>query len=115
METEVRWVRKVLESKVEEYFVKRLAGIGLECKKFIPDYDNGMPDRVVLLPERQVFWVELKTDGGKLSAIQKYQHKKLRDSGHEVRVVWTKQQADDLVEEIEKSVDTGRLVDRSIT
>jgi hypothetical protein len=93
-------MRKVLEGKVERYLVKRLARIGLDCKKFIPDYDNGMPDRVILLPDRRVIWVELKTDGGVLSDLQKYCHARLKASGHDVRVVWNKEQADNLIEEL---------------
>lgn len=97
-------MRKVLESKVESYLVKRLAEIGIECKKFVPDYDNGMPDRLILLPDRRVIWAELKTDGGKLSELQKYQHIQLRDAGQDVRVIWTKRQADNLVKEISDDV-----------
>ena len=93
-------MRKTLESKVEAYLRVELHNIGLECMKYIPDHSVGMPDRMVVLPGRQVLWVEVKTDGGKLSEIQKYRHAWLRQAGHDVRVVWSKEQVDDLVREL---------------
>jgi len=93
---------KTRERDVESYLVKRLGDIGLPCVKFIPDGKVGMPDRVVLLPDGRVLWVELKTDNGKLEEIQKVQHKKLRDLGHRVVVIWNRDEADSLIEEITK-------------
>lgn len=93
-------MRRVLESKVERYLVSSLFKIGIDCVKFVPDCLPGMPDRMVILPDRQVMWVELKTDGGKLSEIQKYRHTWLKKIGHDVRVVWSKDQVDNLVNEL---------------
>lgn len=96
----------IREREVEAYLVKRLKSeLGLDCKKFIPDQDNGMPDRVILLPASRVMWVEVKTIGGELSELQRYQHEKLRQAGHVVEVVWTKRQADDLVERLRSSAE----------
>lgn len=94
---------KVRERDVESYLVQRLDGIGIPCVKFNPDGKIGMPDRLVLLPGGKVIWVELKTSGGHLEEIQKLQHKRLKEIGHEVRVVWAKADADALVEEIKNS------------
>ena len=90
------------EKGVENYLRHHLAEVGLKCIKFIPDHANGMPDRMVLLPGKRVMWVELKTDNGKLSEIQKYQHRILRDLGHEVVVVWNKEEADKLLDRLEQ-------------
>ena len=62
-----------------------------------------MPDRMVLQPDRRVLWIELKTEGGRLSEIQKYRHEELRRLGQDVRVVCNKEQVDELVEEIKGS------------
>lgn len=88
----------VRERDVEGYLIGRVEQAGLVCLKFNPDLKNGMPDRLILLPGEKVVWVELKTKGGSLSEIQKLQHKKLRQAGHRVEVVWTKAQADELVD-----------------
>ena len=91
---------KVRERDVESYLAKRFGEINVPCVKFIPDGKIGMPDRLVLLPEGRVLWVELKTDNGRLEEIQKLQHKRLRDLGHEVVVVWSKDDVDDLLSQI---------------
>ena len=85
------------ERDVESYLIKRVESIGLKCLKFIPDQVNGMPDRIIMLPGSRVLWVELKTKGGKLSEIQKLRHAELAKLGQDVVVVWSKEQADELV------------------
>ena len=59
-----------------------------------------MPDRMILLPGSRILWVELKTKGGALSEIQKLRHRELRSRGHDVVVVWSKEQVDELVQSL---------------
>lgn len=88
----------VREREVEGYLRRRVEEQGGVCEKFVPDLDSGMPDRIVMLPGGVLVWVETKKPkGGKVSGIQKYQHKRLRRLGQAVEIVWTKEQADDLV------------------
>lgn len=93
----------VREREVEKYLCKEMNNIGYECIKFVPEQCSGMPDRMVLLDDGRVLWVELKTDGGRLSAIQKYRHAQLAKLGHAVIVVWNKEQVDDLVKEMQRA------------
>ena len=88
------------ERDVEGYLTRAIEAMGLECIKFIPDQKNGMPDRLVLLPDERVVWVELKTSSGSLSEIQKLQHVRLRRLGQRVEVVWTKEEADALAQDL---------------
>ena len=98
---EVRTIKiNTREREVEGYLVKKIEGMGLKCMKFIPDLLNGMPDRVILLGEERVRWVELKTTGGELSELQKLRHDQLRRAGHVVEVVWTKAQVDELCDRL---------------
>ncbi len=90
----------IREREVESYLIKRVGMLGYKCIKFIPDQVNGMPDRMILLPGSRVLWVELKTKGGALSEIQKLRHRELREQGHEVVVVWNKEQVDELVQSL---------------
>lgn len=90
----------VRERTVEQHLVDGLKRIGISCVKFQPDHMRGMPDRLILLPEGKVLWCELKTRGGKLEPIQEVRHRELRKAGHEVRVVWSVEQADKLIDEI---------------
>ena len=50
-----------LEKDVEGYLTRQVERLDGRCLKFIPDIDNGMPDRLVLLPGGITVWVELKT------------------------------------------------------
>ena len=68
------------------------------CVKFVPEQRPGMPDRLVLMSDGRVVWVELKTDGGRLSELQRFRHTELRKMGHEVAVLWNKDQVDEFVD-----------------
>lgn len=95
-------MRKVRESSVEKYLARRCEERGWQCLKFDPKYCVGMPDRLIVLPGGRVVWAELKTDGGKLSEMQRYRIGRLRSQGHSVYVVWSKEQADILMTELER-------------
>ena len=88
------------ERDVESYFNRKVEALGLKIYKFIPDCRNGMPDRLVTLPDSRVVWVEMKTVGGRLSELQKLRHHELAASGQVVLTVWTKEQADEGVEQL---------------
>jgi hypothetical protein len=86
------------EREVEAYLRKRVEQAGGMCLKFVPDQAPGMPDRVVLLPGGTVIWVELKRpEGGRVAPLQAWRHEQLRRIGQRVEVVWTREQADELV------------------
>lgn len=93
----------VRERTVEQHLVAALKCIKVPCIKFQPDHMRGMPDRMVLLPDGRVIWVELKTQGGKLEPIQVVRHRELEKSGQQIRVVWSVEQADKLTEEIKSA------------
>lgn len=94
----------VRERDVEQHLVTLARARGWGCVKFVPDNDPGMPDRLILLPDARCVWVELKTKGGRLSELQKYTHRLLRERGQVVYVVWTKEQAEETVAQIEKTL-----------
>lgn len=101
------------ESSVEDHLVQALARLGLACVKFIPDNRAGMPDRLVLLPGERVLWVETKTDGGRLSELQKLRARELRRAGQRVAHVWTTVEADALVAQLEGEFNLSRISDRT--
>ena len=89
-----------LEKDVEGYLTRQVERLGGRCEKFIPDIDNGMPDRLVLLPGGTVVWVETKNgEGEEARRLQKMQHLKLRRLGQRVEVIQTKEQVDQLLKE----------------
>lgn len=95
---------KVRERDVESYLVSHLEAIGIQCVKFSPEHRNGMPDRLILLPDQRCIWAELKTDTGRHEELQKYQRRKLEQSGQRVEVIWTKKDADALINEIKQDI-----------
>ena len=98
---EVNGWMAVREYEVEGYLVRRVVGVGGRCEKFIPEVRNGWPDRIVLLPDGVMVWVETKKPkGGKLDPLQIHAHKILRGLGQRVEIVWTKAEADRLIEEL---------------
>lgn len=98
----------VREREIEGYLRRRVEQAGGRCVKFIPDVDNGMPDRVVMLPGGVLLWVETKKPkGGKVSSLQREQHRRLRALGQRVEVVWTKEDADALLSELSLATPQG--------
>lgn len=91
----------ILERDVESRLGCLVDAAGGACVKFIPEQKAGMPDRIVMLTGGILVWVETKRPkGGRLSMLQRIQHKKLRRLGQRVEVVWTGEQAEALLREL---------------
>ena len=75
------------ESSIEKRLVQQARPLGYEALKFISPGTDGVPDRIVVGHGRVIF-VELKTETGRLSAIQKVQIRRLRKLGQDVRVLY---------------------------
>lgn len=75
------------ESDIEKVLVSEVRKLGGRTFKWVSPGNDGVPDRIVIFPERVPVFVELKTDTGKLSALQAIQIKRLKDLGQAVEVV----------------------------
>lgn len=92
-----------LERDVESYLGRQVKKMDGMCVKFIPDIENGMPDRIVLLPGGITVWVETKNGTSeKARKLQQMQHRRLRLLGQKVVVAQTKEQVDRLLQEYKK-------------
>lgn len=60
----------MLESKIESTLGKRLKALDCLYLKFVSPSNRGVPDRIVIRPDGVVEFVELKTEIGRLSALQ---------------------------------------------
>ena len=76
------------EKDIEKYLRDRVRSIGGKAYKFVSPGNDGVPDRIVILPGRPPIFVELKTDRGRLTALQNVQIGRLRDLGQDVRVLY---------------------------
>jgi len=77
----------VRERDIEKILTTEVRKLGGRAYKWVSPGNDGVPDRIVVLPGRPPVFVELKTDTGKLSALQTVQIKRLRDLGQTVEVV----------------------------
>jgi hypothetical protein len=73
-----------LENKLKAH-VKTLGGM---VYKIDARANKGAPDRVVALPGRTPFFLELKTTTGKLSPLQAHEHERLRKAGQRIVVAY---------------------------
>ena len=77
----------MLEKQIENKLTKSVKKHGGIAVKFVsPNYD-GMPDRLVLLPDGVFAFVELKAPGESPRPLQKARHRKLRSLGFKVYVI----------------------------
>lgn len=74
---------KKIERKLQNEIKKRG---GLPFKFLSPGY-SGVPDRIVLLPNGKVYFVEIKSENGKVSQRQKLTHDKLFKLGFAVLIL----------------------------
>lgn len=88
------------ERDVENYLRGRVKAEGGTAYKFISPGNNGVPDRIVILPGNRITFVELKAPGGKPTALQVNQHKRFRALGCDVRVIDNKEQVDAMLQEL---------------
>lgn len=78
----------MLESTLERRFVNMIRKSGGRAYKFVSPGNLGVPDRIAILPRGRIWFVELKTETGRLSQVQKRQIDTLRSLGMNVFVLW---------------------------
>ena len=77
----------MLEKTIERKLVAATKAIGGIAPKFVsPGYD-GMPDRIILLPNGKMGFVELKAKGKKPRPLQEARHRLLRELGFKVYII----------------------------
>lgn len=75
----------------EKYIEKRLKDLvkakGGLCLKWVSPGFNGVPDRIVMMPNGQIYFVELKSTGQKPGKLQEWVHNQIRELGFKVFVI----------------------------
>ncbi len=79
------------EISVEKYLKKEVKKQGGICLKFISPTLRGVPDRIVLIPEGRIFFVELKAPNRKARPHQQRVHKLFESLGVRVYVADSKE------------------------
>lgn len=78
--------------------------MGCIYMKFVSPGNDGVPDRIVVLPGGAIIFVELKSTQGKLMANQRVQISRLRKQGALVFVLTGKLDAKLFVEDVERAI-----------
>lgn len=78
------------EKAMEKRLVAQAKLGGCIPVKMTDPMQSGLPDRLIVLPDGKVMWVELKSEGKKPTALQEARIKELKELGHEVYVVSSK-------------------------
>ena len=87
----------VLEKQVEAYLIKRVKALGGMAYKFTSPAHKGVSDRIVCLPNGQTWFVELKTEGGRLSPLQKVFASDMARMNQKYVCLWNKEQIDEFI------------------
>ncbi len=88
------------EKEIEQALVTQVKRHGGLCPKFISPGLDGVPDRIVLLPEGRVAFAELKAPGKKPRPLQKRRMEQLRALGFRVYVIDNAKQIGGVLDEI---------------
>ena len=75
------------EKQIEQKLVKAVKARGGVCPKLVCPAFDGMPDRLVLLPDGHVGFAEVKAPGMKPRTLQLSRHRLLRNLGFRVYVL----------------------------
>ena len=87
----------VLEKQIEAHLIKRVKALGGMAYKFTSPAHKGVSDRIVCLPNGQTWFVELKTEGGRLSPLQKVFAADMARMNQKYVCLWNKEQIDEFI------------------
>lgn len=91
------------EREIEQKFTQEVKKRGGLALKFMsPGYD-GMPDRLALLPDRKMGFVEVKAPGKVPRPLQRQRHRLLRELGFHVYVLDDKSQIGGIIDDIQST------------
>lgn len=88
---------EVSEKAIERYLADSVKKLGGVCLKYSNPGMVGYPDRICLLPGGVTLWVELKSKGETLKAVQKVRICQMEKIGHPVYVCDSKEVIDEVL------------------
>lgn len=90
----------MLEKEIESWLSQQIENMGGLALKFVSPGNPGVPDRIYILPNGKVWFVELKQLSGRASRIQKKQRDRLLRLGCNYRLVRGLEEAKAYVEDL---------------
>ena len=89
------------EARIEAWLNARIREMGGLSYKFVSPGNLGVPDRIYILPGGSVWFVELKTETGRLAKLQIWQGRRLQTAGCNYRVIKGMDEAKAFVDELQ--------------
>ena len=91
------------EKQIEAKLLSAVKAEGGMCPKLISPGTDGMPDRMVLLPEAHIGFVEVKAPGEKPKPLQERRHAQLRELGFQVSVLDDPERIPEIIAEVKEN------------
>lgn len=66
------------EKDIENWIRRQIKNMGGTFMKFVSPGNNGVPDRIAIMPGGYIWFVELKTDTGELTPIQTWKIEQMK-------------------------------------
>ena len=88
------------ESEIERKMVRMIRQRGGLCWKFTSPGTPGVPDRIIITPDGRIYFVELKTEVGRLANIQKWRRELLQKYRCDVLVLRGMDEVEAFIEEV---------------
>lgn len=93
-------IRKEIEQDAEKMLRDGVKKLGGKAYKFVSPGNSGVPDRIIVLPDRPPIFVELKRPGEEPRRLQKAQIRILKNLGQDVRVLHGTDEVKAFLEEV---------------
>ena len=77
------------EQQIQKKIIDKYESNGWYVIKLVKTNKNGIPDLLCLKSSEKPLFIEVKSDKGKVSALQEYRIKELKESGFDVVVMNT--------------------------
>ena len=93
----------MLESEVEKKLCKRVKEeLHGRAFKFVSPGQNGVPDRIILVPMGRIYFVETKAPGKKMRRLQEWVADGIRKLGFEVLRIDTIEKVEEFVRQVKE-------------
>ncbi|MDF2608900.1 MAG: hypothetical protein K0R92_374 [Lachnospiraceae bacterium] len=100
----------MLEKELEKKFIEKVKAAGGKAFKFVSPGNDGVPDRLVVLPGGRIGFVELKRRGKKPTKLQAKQIERLKELGCLACVLDRPESIDAVICAIQQNTDNQREI-----
>ena len=91
------------EKQIEQTLIRAVKGRGGVCPKWVSPVLDGVPDRIILLPDGKLGFAELKASGEKPRPLQAVRLRQLKALGYKVYVIDSTEMIGGVLDEISAS------------